>query len=69
MPIDRNTILSKEAYEIVTKWMDELTEELKTKFDAEFRPEVYILHTVDGEGLPDGIWVLFPKKNASGDGL
>jgi hypothetical protein len=62
MPVDRNSPLPREAYEIVTKWIDELTEELKSKFDVGFRPGVYILHTADGDGLPDGIWVLFPNK-------
>jgi hypothetical protein len=42
--------------------MDGLTEELNSKFDVGFRPGVYILHTADGDGLPDGIWVLFPPK-------
>jgi hypothetical protein len=71
MPIDRNTILPKEAYETVAKWIDELTEELKTKFDAAFRSGVYVLHPVDGDGLPDGIWVLFQPKTSPelADGL
>jgi hypothetical protein len=62
MPVDRNATLPKEVYETITKWIDKLTEELKSKFDVGFRPGVYILHTADGDGLPDGIWVLFPPK-------
>jgi hypothetical protein len=62
MPVDRNAPLSREVYEIITKWIDELTEELRAKFDVGFSPGVYILHTVDGDSLPDGIWVLFPPK-------
>jgi hypothetical protein len=62
MAVDRNAPLPKEVYETVTKWMDELTDELKDKFDFGFQPGVYIVHTTDGDELPDGIWVLFPKK-------
>jgi hypothetical protein len=62
MPVDRTAPLPRDVYETVTKWMDELTEELKSKFDVGFRPGVYILHTADRDGLPDGIWVLFPPK-------
>jgi hypothetical protein len=62
MPVDRNAPLPREVYETVTQWIDGLTEELKTKFDFGFQPGVYIVHTADGDGLPDGIWVLFPKK-------
>jgi hypothetical protein len=35
---------------------------LRARFDIGFQPGVYLIHTADGEGLPDGIWVLFPPK-------
>ncbi len=62
MPVDRNAPLPKEVHETVTRRMDELTEELKTKFDPGFRPGVYILHAVDGAELPDGLWIVFPSE-------
>jgi hypothetical protein len=62
MPVDRNATLPKEVYETVTKCIDELTEELKTKFDVGFRAGVYTLYTADKDGFPDGVWVLFPPK-------
>lgn len=60
MPVDRNAPLPKEVHETVTRWMDELTEELRTKFDPGFRPGVYVLYTTDGDELPDGLWIVFP---------
>ena len=60
MPVDRNVPLPKEVYEIVTRRIGELTEELKTKFDTGFRSEICILYTADEGGLPDGLWLLFP---------
>jgi hypothetical protein len=62
MPVDRNAPLPRAVYETVTQWIDRLTEELKTKFDLGIQPGVYIVHTVDENGIPDGIWVLFPPK-------
>jgi hypothetical protein len=64
MPVDRNAPLSQEAKELVRKRIDELTEELKTKFDPGFRPGVYIPYTADGEGFPDGLWVVFPQNTS-----
>jgi hypothetical protein len=60
MPIDRKAILPQEVKETVRKRIDELTEELKTKFDLGFRPGVHVLYTVDGDELLDGLWVVFP---------
>ncbi len=62
MAVDRNAPLPKEIHEIVSQWMTELTEELKSKFDIGFRPGVYFVYTADKDGLPDGIWVLFQPK-------
>ena len=60
MPIDRKAILPQEVKETVRKRIDELTQELKAKFDVGFRAGVYVLYTVDGAELPDGLWVVFP---------
>jgi hypothetical protein len=60
MSVDRNAPLPKEVHETVTRWMGELTEELKTKFDLGFRPGICVLHAADGDGLPDGFWIVFP---------
>jgi hypothetical protein len=62
MPIDRKSPLPKEVHETVAKWMGQLTEELKTKFDLGFRPGVYFVYTVDKDELPDGVWVLFQPQ-------
>jgi hypothetical protein len=65
MPIDRESILPPEVMGTVRKRIGDLTEELKTKFDVGFRPGVYIPYTVDGTGLPDGIWVVFPPGTSA----
>jgi hypothetical protein len=62
MPVDRSAPLPKEVYETVTHWIEGLTEELKTKFDLGFQPGIYVVNTADKDGLPDGIWVLFPPN-------
>jgi hypothetical protein len=62
MPIDRKAMLPQDVKETVRKRIDELTEELKAKYDVGFRPGVYIVYTADGEELPDGLWVLFPQN-------
>jgi hypothetical protein len=64
MPVDRNAPLSQKAKELVRKRIDELSEELKTKFDPGFRPGVHIPYTDDREGLPDGLWVGFPQNTS-----
>jgi hypothetical protein len=44
----------------VRKWIAELTEELRTKYDLGFRPGIYVLPAADKDELPDGFWIVFP---------
>jgi hypothetical protein len=60
MPVDRTAILPQEVKELIRKRIDEMTEELRTKYDPGFRPGVYVLPAADRDGLPDGFWIVFP---------
>jgi hypothetical protein len=60
MPVDRSAILPQEVRELIRKRINEMTEELRTKYDPGFRPGVYVLPAADRDGLPDGFWIVFP---------
>jgi hypothetical protein len=60
MTINRKSTLPPEVMETVRKRIDELTEELRTKYDPGFRPGVFVLPAVDRDELPDGFWIVFP---------
>jgi hypothetical protein len=60
MSIDHTAILPQEVKELVRKRINEMTEELRTKYDPGFRPGVYVQPVADRDGLPDGFWIVFP---------
>jgi hypothetical protein len=62
MSIDHTAILPHEVKELVRKRINELTEELRAKYDPGFRPGIYVLPAADKDELTDGFWLVFPPE-------
>ena len=62
MRVYPNNTLPREIDETVTRSLAQLTEELNAKFGPGFRQGVYVVFTAGDDGLPDGLWVVYPPK-------